>query len=90
MVELDKIHKCDHCGAIAGKKRPVGKYIVELHAFEYDGELKLLCITCYKLYRRMALKEAMEIESEESHHGLFNGLKDAYKKVFHNTVKQKY
>ena len=87
-MELEKIHSCDHCGAVAGKKRPVGNYIVELFPFEQEGELKLLCISCFKYYRKLALKAAMDEERKEEEIGFFTNLKWMYQKAFHSEEKE--
>lgn len=83
-MELQKMHKCDHCGAIAGKKRPIGQYKVELFGFEYHNEYKLLCITCLKHYRRLSIEEEMVKENAEKSPGFFEGLMAFTKKHIHH------
>lgn len=56
-------NRCDDCGALEGHKRPIGRYIVELHTLEYEGENLTFCITCYKDYvRKVAKKATKEIK----------------------------
>ena len=85
-METHEAHCCDHCGAVAGKKRPVGRYTVELFGFEYHNEFKLLCITCLKYYKRMAIEEELEKSEAEKNPGFFEGLFAFTKRHSHSST----
>ena len=80
-MEIQDLHKCDHCKAIAGKKRPVGKYIVELYGYEYQNETKLLCISCLRYYKKLALQEERRKELEAKPSGFFDGFISITKRI---------
>ncbi len=75
------IKKCDHCNAIEGRKRPIGRYVVELHKLEFEEERLELCITCYKHYQRKITKHS--IEEEKKGHGFYSNFMKFYKNAFH-------
>jgi len=79
MEEL--IIKCNHCSAVEGKRRPIGRYIVELYNIEFDGECLDLCITCYRHYKRKVSKHS--IEDEKKDHGFYSIFLKFYKSTFH-------
>ena len=58
-MESEYLHKCDHCGAEEGKKRPIGKYIVELHPFRKGDKLIYLCMPCYTYYLKKRRKKTI-------------------------------
>ncbi|GAB5410250.1 MAG: hypothetical protein BalsKO_26150 [Balneolaceae bacterium] len=72
------LKKCGHCCAVEGRKRPIGRYIVELHALNFDGEDLELCIACYKHYQRKVARHS--IEKEE---GFYSNFMKLYKNTFH-------
>lgn len=79
---MKEIKKCSHCKAVEGHKRPIGRYIVELHEFEFMGDRLELCITCYKHYQRKLKAEAQETEPNEKH-GFYSSFKKFYREAFH-------
>ncbi len=74
--------KCSHCGATEGHKRPIGRYIVELHQLEFMGDTLELCITCFKHYQRKLSKKVDEHEDHEKQ-SLYASLKKFYKEALH-------
>ena len=71
---------CDHCGALAGKPRPVGKYMVKLYAFENEAGVKLFCITCLKHFKKLDADLKLKSEQSNTSSGFFEGLMAFYKK----------
>lgn len=79
------LKKCGHCGVIEGRMRPIGRYIVELHSFDFDGDHLELCITCYKHYKRKVTQ--LSIEEKEKGVGFYSNIVKFYKNTF-RLVKQ--
>lgn len=82
----ENIKCCNRCGAKEGHKRPVGRYIVELHTLDVLGEELELCITCYKFKRRELRKLAAKDEIEKV--GFISNLRKAYKEAFHHSSQE--
>lgn len=78
---MEKIKCCGHCGAKEGYRRPVGRYVVELHKFTSEDKELELCMTCFKHYdrKKKLIKSRMEIGKV----GFITGLKNVYKHVLH-------
>lgn len=74
--------KCSHCEAVEGYKRPVGRYIVVLHKFEFMGDTLELCITCYKHYQRKLNRHADKAEEVEKH-SFYSNFKKFYRQALH-------
>lgn len=82
----NEVKKCDHCRAKEGHKRPIGNYVVELHALNVMDEHLQLCITCYKHYnRKVALNE---MEADTAKVGFYSNLIRLYKNTFNLAQKQ--
>tara|TARA_R110000868_G_scaffold259361_11_gene517476 strand:- start:13630 stop:13887 length:258 start_codon:yes stop_codon:yes gene_type:complete len=79
---MEWTRKCDHCSAVEGKKRPIGRYIVELHVIDFEGELLDLCITCYKHYQRRLVRHSIQEEEKKDTGFYFNFVK-FYQNTFH-------
>ncbi|MEQ9264424.1 MAG: hypothetical protein RLN81_04340 [Balneolaceae bacterium] len=82
----ENIKCCDRCGAKEGHKRPVGRYLVELHTLDVLGKKLELCITCYKFKRRELRKIAAKDEIEKV--GFISNLRKAYKEAFHHSSQE--
>jgi len=80
--------KCSHCHAKEGYKRPIGRYIVELHEFDFEGEKLQLCITCYKHFQRKVVRHSIEDEKKENH-SFYSNLMKFYKKKVSSGKKQR-
>ena len=77
--------ECNHCGAKEGYRRPVGRYIVELHRLEVQDQKLDLCITCYKHYKRKEAKAL--IETQEKPPSFYSNFVKFYKETFHLELK---